>query len=60
MLIDWKSDELAELPEADQRRTGSYGGIGIHSMLAIHKMVPGYFTSTLKELPITFTPQPIR
>src|SRR6185312_2677683 len=22
---------------------GSYGGIGIHSMLAIHKMVPGYF-----------------
>ncbi|HEX8951427.1 MAG TPA: APC family permease, partial [Polyangia bacterium] len=22
---------------------GSYGGVGIHSMLAIHKMVPGYF-----------------
>jgi cytochrome P450 family 142 subfamily A polypeptide 1 len=23
------------------------------------EMVPGYFTSTLKELPITFTPQPV-
>jgi amino acid transporter len=22
---------------------GSYGGVGIHSLLAIHKMIPGYF-----------------
>jgi amino acid transporter len=24
---------------------GAYGGLGIHSMLAIHKMVPNYFTN---------------
>ncbi len=26
---------------------GSYGGIGIHSMLAIHKMVPNYFKNII-------------
>jgi amino acid transporter len=26
---------------------GSYGGLGIHSMLAIHKMVPNYFTNII-------------
>jgi len=50
------NQEFEELPsvdhaggEVDAREAtavllvGSYGGIGIHSMLAIHKMVPGYF-----------------
>jgi hypothetical protein len=50
------NDEFNDLPsddhaggEPDPRQptavllVGSYGGVGIHSMLAIHKMVPGYF-----------------
>ncbi|HWE27103.1 MAG TPA: APC family permease, partial [Polyangia bacterium] len=48
--------EFTDLPSDDHRGgepdpaqptavllVGSYGGVGIHSMLAIHKMVPGYF-----------------
>lgn len=50
------NEEFTDLPsddhaggEPDPRQptavllVGSYGGVGIHSMLAIHKMVPGYF-----------------
>jgi hypothetical protein len=48
--------EFADLPSVDHAGgapdpreptavllVGGYGGVGIHSMLAIHKMVPGYF-----------------
>jgi uncharacterized membrane protein SirB2 len=52
--------EFTELPSDDHRGgeadptqptavllVGSYGGVGIHSMLAIHKMVPGYFKNII-------------
>jgi len=54
------NEEFTDLPSDDHRGgepdpshptavllVGSYGGIGIHSMLAIHKMVPGYFKNIL-------------
>ena len=54
--LDELNREFAELPSAEHGGgepdpalptavllVGSYGGVGIHSMLAIHKMVPGYF-----------------
>ena len=52
--------EFAELPSAEHGGgepdakaptavllVGSYGGLGIHSMLAIHKMVPAYFKNLI-------------
>ncbi len=50
------NDEFADLPSVDHHGgepdpkqptavllVGQYGGVGIHSMLAIHRMLPGYF-----------------
>jgi amino acid transporter len=54
------NEEFTDLPSDDHRGgepdpsqptavllVGGYGGVGIHSMLAIHKMVPGYFKNIL-------------
>ncbi|MEO6953917.1 MAG: APC family permease [Polyangia bacterium] len=52
--------EFAELPTVDHHGgepdpklptavllVGQYGGVGIHSMLAIHRMLPGYFKNVM-------------